>query len=247
MPTDSATLDAAFEALAGFDWGKDAAPLGTLDAAVIAAHDDEAARAELEKRFSALLTTTASRAAKDYACRKLCLVGSSASVPVLAGMLSQKEGSHLARFALERIEAPEAAAALRAGLESLDGDLRIGVIGSLGSRRDAASVPALGRLLSSEPRTAAAAAVALGSIRTVEALVALAAADPFAAHGVGERVVDARLSCAEELLARGRRDEALAEYDALLKASSGRPEARRVMLAATRGRLACLDAVAAGS
>jgi GNAT superfamily N-acetyltransferase len=247
MPQDSASLDAAFEALAGFDWGKDAAPLGTIDAAIVSAHGDDAARDGLEKRLTALLATGAAQAAKEYACRKLCLVGSTASVPALAALLAQKDLSHMARFALERIEAPEAAAALRSGLESLDGDLRIGVIGSLGSRRDAGSVPSLGRLLKGDPRTATAAAVALGSIRTPEALAALSLADPFAGHGLGEAVVDARLACAEELLGRGRRAEALAVYDALLQAASGRPEARRMELAATRGRLACLDAVASGA
>lgn len=247
MPHDSASLDAAFEALAGFDWGLDAAPLGTIDAAIVAAHGDDAARAGIEKRLGELLATGATQAAKEYACRKLCLVGSAASVPALAPLLAQKDFSHMARFALERIDAPEAAAALRSGLDSLDGDLRIGVIGSLGSRRDAASVPTLGRLLSGDPRTAAAAAVALGSIRTPAALAALAGADPFVGHGVGERVVDARLACAEELLAQGRRAEALAAYDALLKAASGRPDARGLELAATRGRLACLDSVAAGA
>lgn len=247
MPHDPTALDAAFEALTAFDWGQDAAPLAVIDSAVVAAHGDDASRAGLERRLAALLGTTASRSAKEYACRKLCLVGSAASVPALAAMLPVEDLSHMARFALERIDAAEAAAALRQALASLDGDLRIGMITSLGSRRDAASVPSLGRLLSSDPATASAAAVALGAIRTPEALALLAAADPFAAHGLGQKVVDGRLACAENLLARGKRKEALAVYDALLAAASGRPGARRIELAATRGRLACLDALAVDS
>ena len=37
MPFDTTTLDSPFTALAAFDWGADAAPLGVIDAAVVAA------------------------------------------------------------------------------------------------------------------------------------------------------------------------------------------------------------------
>ena len=42
MPFDTTTLDSPFAALAAFDWGADAAPLGVIDAAVVAAHGDAA-------------------------------------------------------------------------------------------------------------------------------------------------------------------------------------------------------------
>ena len=51
----------------------------------------------------------------------------------------------MARYALERIPAAAAAAALRDALPKLTGTLKVGVIGSLGVRRDAASVPWLRR------------------------------------------------------------------------------------------------------
>ena len=53
----------------------------------------------------------------------------------------------MARYALQSISAPEAAHALVEALKSTSGDLLVGVIGSLGGRRDAASVPALVVLL----------------------------------------------------------------------------------------------------
>ncbi len=53
----------------------------------------------------------------------------------------------MARYALERIPAPEAAQAMRDALPQLSGKLKVGVIGSLGVRQDAASVPALAALL----------------------------------------------------------------------------------------------------
>jgi hypothetical protein len=51
MAYDPASLDAAFAALAAFDWGADAAAFAPIDAAVIAAHGDAAARADVEKRL----------------------------------------------------------------------------------------------------------------------------------------------------------------------------------------------------
>ncbi len=91
--------------------------------------------------------TDASRDAKDFICRKLMIIGTAESVPALAALLPDKELSHMARFALERIPAPEAAQALRDTLPKLDGSLKIGVIASLGARRDVASVLALVALM----------------------------------------------------------------------------------------------------
>lgn len=250
MPFDSATLDSPFAALKAFDWGADAAPLKTIDDAAIAAHGDAALRADLEKRLAAILGGGASRAAKEYACRKVMMIGTSASVPVLAGLLGDADHSHMAhmaRFALERIDGPEAVAALRKALGEVSGNLKVGMISSLAARSDSASVPALAGMLGSEAQIAAAAAQALGTIRSPEALDALAKADIFAADGVGRAVVDARLACGEALLAQGRRTDALAIYKALAAAAAGKPAAKSIALAATRGMLACLDTLSAAS
>ena len=245
MGFDIASLDAPFAALAAYDWGGDAKPFTRIDDAAIAAHGDPALRAELEKRLVAILGGGTSRAAREYACRKLMMIGTAASVPALAALLGDKDNSHMARFALERIGAPEAAAALRTALGQVQGDLTLGMISSLAARRDTASVPLLAKLLGGEPRQAVAAAEALGAIGTPEALAALSAADPFAANGLGRAVVDGRLACAEALLAAGKRSEAKAAYQALADAARGKPEAKAVSMAATRGILACSDPSAA--
>ncbi len=242
MTFDTASLDAACTALAAYDWGGDAAALAPIDAAVVAAHGDAAVRAAIEPRLAAIVAGGASRAAKDYACRALMLIGTAASVPALAARLLDADESHMARFALERMPCPEAGGALAAALGSARGDIAIGIVSSLAARRDAACVPALRGLLSGEPRLAAAAAAALGAIHTPEARAALAAADPFAGDGVGPAVVDARLAAAEAVLASGDRAAALADYTGLAAAAKGRPAAKSVELAATRGILACLDA-----
>jgi hypothetical protein len=128
MAIDPASLDAPFAALAAFDWGGDAKTLAPIDAAVVAAHGDASLTAELEKRLAAVLGSAAPQAAKQYACRKLSLIGTAASVPALAALLADKNLSHMARFALERYAAPEATAVLRTALGSVGGDLTIGML-----------------------------------------------------------------------------------------------------------------------
>ena len=223
-------LAQAFEALKTMDWGTDINPLKPIDEAIIATHGDAAARLELENQLAAVLTTDVSRDAKDFVCRKLMIIGTAASVPTLAAMLTEADNSHMARYALERIQAPEAADALRDALPKVDGTLKIGVIASLGVRQDAAAVAPLASLLSdSDPAIAGAAACALGDIGSPEAAKALTTAKSAPA------VTDASLHCAESLLAAGKKIEALTIY----KKYIGDTQPKHVRLAATRGMLAC--------
>jgi len=228
-------LDEAFETLKTYDWGTDRKPLLEIDAAVIAAGADEAARKDLENRLIAALKTNVSRDAKDFVCRKLRIIGTSASVPALAELLSDKDLAHMARFALEPIPAPEAAKALRDALPKLSGPLKIGVISSLGVRRNADSVAPLAALLADpDAGVACAAACALGDIRTTKAASALSGAKS-AAASVKPALTDASLFCAGGLLADGNKAEALA----IFKAYAGEDQPKHVQLAATKGMLAC--------
>jgi hypothetical protein len=228
-------LDKAFEELMKFDWGTDVAALAPIEDAVIASHGKSDDRKQLEHRLIAALTGNLTRDAKDYVCRKLAVVGSAAAVPVLADLLVKNENSHMARFALERIPAPEAADALRSALSRINGSLKIGVISSLGSRRDAAATSALrGMLNSSDSATARAAALALGAIGNAEAAAALQAASK-AAGGNAMTIIDGLLQCAESLLA----DQKLPEASSIYKSLNEPRQPRLVRLAATRGLLAC--------
>lgn len=228
-------LDQAFDALKTYDWGKDPNQLKPIDDAVIASHGDAAARKALETRLAAVLKTDAPLDAKDYVCRKLMLIGTAESTPTLASLLPVKEHSHMARFALERIPAAEAAQALRDALTKTNGVLKIGVISSLGVRQDAQSVPALVALLGdSDAAIARAAASALGDIHTADAAKALGEAKP-ASPTAKAAVTDARLRCAEVLLAADKKADALALYKSL----AGDDQPKYVRLAATRGMLAC--------
>jgi HEAT repeat protein len=211
------------------------APLAPIEDAVAVSHDQADVRQDLENRLLAALQSDTSRDAKDYVCRKLAIVGTVAAVPALESLLGEKDYSHMARFALERIPAPEAAQALRDAATKVSNELKVGVISSLGSRRDAAAVSVLNGLLADgDPAVARAATLALGAIGSVEAASALKAA---AASATGNKpaVIDALLACAEALLAGQKQTDALAIYGSLTAGN----QTRLVRLAATRGILAC--------
>jgi len=228
-------LDQAFEALKTYDWGAERNVLEPINEAVIKCRSDAALKIDLETRQAAALKTPISRDAKDFVCRKLMQIGTAASVPVVAELLTERDLSHMARFALEQNPAPEAAGALRDALPKVSGLLKVGVICSLGQRRDAASVPLLAKLLmDTDAPIARSAALALGSIRTPEAARSLSNAKPTSPE-TKLAVTDASLSCAEALLAAGNKADAVALYKSLL----GEGQPKQVRIAATRGMLAC--------
>jgi HEAT repeat protein len=232
---DKAAVDKAFETLRTFDWGQDRGPLRAIDDAIVATHGDAAARKDLESRLAAVLTGNTGRAAKDFACRRLSLIGTADSVPVLAGLLTAKDMAHMARFALERIPDAAAAEALRGALPKTAGALRVGCIVSLGVRRDEPSVPALAALLAEQDQAvAAAAATALGHIGTPQAAAALGDFLKKAPAGLKPIAADANLACAGRLLAGGKKAEAAAIYKSL----SGEDQPKHVRVAAAQGLLA---------
>jgi HEAT repeat protein len=225
-------LEPAFEALKTYDWGMDRNVLNPIDEAVVKTRNDAAVRKELESQLLAVLQSNAPRDAKDYVCRQLRTMGTAASVPVLEQLLPNAELSHMARYALERIPEPQAGQALERQLGKLNGQLKIGVISSLGTRGQGVSL--LRPLLQdSDEAVARAAAIALGRIASVDADKALGSAKPRPALAVV--FADASMSCAEKLFAK----DAKATYQRLLK--NNPPEL--VRQAVERGLKACQTAV----
>lgn len=236
-------LDAAFAALATFDWGDDPAPLTELASRVRDAVADHSRPGTLEPRFARLLTSSGSQAAKAFACRQLRLIGTAHSVPALTGLLADPELSHMARFALERIDGPEAGQALRDAVPRVGDELAIGMISSLASRRDDAAVPLLESLLAGPEPLAITAALALGRIGTPAAGRSLLAASPKSA-GVAEALAAARIDSADRLLAAGERAEATTLYEAVAATAASAAVTRRsrcLRVAARSGLLDCLE------
>ena len=226
-------LEQTFEALKTYDWGVDRHVLDPIDEAVVKTRNDAAARKELESQLLAVLQSNTPRDAKDYVCRQLRTMGTAASVPALEQLLPNAELSHMARYALERIPEPQAGQALERQLRKLSGNLKVGVISSIGTRGQAAV--GLLRPLLKDPDDAVvrAAAVALGRIGSVEANKALASAPPRPA--LVPVFADAAMCCAEKLLAAGHPKEAKVTYERLLK---NKPS-ELVRQAAERGLKAC--------
>ena len=227
-------FEKAQEALKTYDWGTDPKALQPIDDAIISSHGDADARRKIEDQLTAVLKTEVSYDAKNMICRKLRVIGTAACVPTLAEFLGNEKMSHMARYALERIPADEAAAVMRDALPKLSSALKVGVLSSLGVRQDAESVPLIGQLLGDgDGAVALAAARALAAIRSPDAAKVLSESTPH--EDAKAAAADASLACAESLLSDGKYADALEIYKGLLKTAP----AKHVKLAVTRGMLAC--------
>ncbi len=193
---------------------------------------DQQAAADKEKELIAVLQSDAASAEKAITCKGLAVYGTAAAVPALASLLTDPELTSWARIALEAIPDPAADAALRDALGKVEGRMLIGVINSIGVRRDAAAVGALAeRLAGADAQVASSAAVALGSIGNAEATKILEQSLSSAPGAVRSAVAEGCILCAEKLLAEGQLAEAEQLYEQVRKADV--PKQR--ILEATRG------------
>ena len=171
---------------------------------------------EQEATLIAVLESDAELKDKADACRELARVGTGKCVPTLAALLGDEKLSHSARYALEPIPCRAVDKALRAALSQVKGRPLVGVIGSIGVRRDAKATGDLTALLcSTDPDVAPAAARALGSIGTPAAVEALENALADAPAGNEVALCEGLFRCAEALAASDRGDQAMGIYDRL--------------------------------
>jgi HEAT repeat protein len=216
-----------------FDWGRDGTPLLLIDAEIRKIAGHPAQLAKLESALLEVLQSDASLAAKRAVCKRLGLIAGDRSAPVLAEMLVQPDTSDMARYSLERMPSRSVDAALRAALRRTSGNVRVGVIHSIGYRRDEEAVPALGELLRDKDEAAAAAAAwALGRIGSATAVRHLARARGSAQGRVREEILDAYLVCARRLASEGKKAEARAIYSELTAAGVPEPVRRAARLGA---------------
>lgn len=167
-------------------------------------------------------------------CRQLAVVGKSEAVRALTDLLEDEQFSHMARYALEPMPYSAVDAALRGALKKAKGPALVGIINSIGKRRDPGAVGSLDRLLHDpHPEIASASAIALGKIATRAAANALERAMGSAPAGVRPAVYEGSLDCAGKLTAQGQRHKTIAIYDKLC--TPERPIAVRA--AAMRGAI----------
>ncbi len=186
-----------------------------------------------ELQLIAALKTELPRNDKVTLCHELGRVGTKAAIAPLAALLDNPELAHAARYGLEMIPEPAADEALREATGRLKGLLLVGVLQSIGNRRDAAAVQLLTKFVGdADQAIVVAATTALGKIATPaagEALKPMLGKCPSAA--------EAYLACAA---AAQSPKSALSLYGDILAAKGTVPKS--VRMAAMRGQM-----LAAGS
>src|ERR1700752_1180659 len=176
----------------------------------LAATSARGADEKKESELIGVLRSDAPKADKAMACKHLAIYGLSAAVPELAPLLADEQLASWSRIAMEAIPGQAADEALRKATESVKGKLLVGVINSIGVRRDAASVDQLTtRLKDSDADVASAAAVALGKISNPAAGKALRAVLATAPVPVRSAVAEGCVLYAERCAAEGRDAEAV--------------------------------------
>ncbi len=190
--------------------------------------------AEEEQPLIKVLQSNAPPQEKAITCKKLAVWGTAQAVPALAALLPDPELTSWARIALEAIPDSAADRALREAMAKIEGRPLIGVINSIGVRRDALAVGGLiGRMKDSNSDVATAAAVALGHIGNEKATTALRHALAGSPEEIRSAVAEGCILCAERLLDDGHADAAAKLYDEVRAADV--PKQRKVE--ATRGAI----------
>ena len=233
-PGGNPALDAAFQSLVKLELGQNLGIFNPIRQAVLAARTNEEIRADLEGRLIAVLQGDATDLAKDYACRQLVIVGSDASLPALAALLTNPRMAYMARYALEGIGSPTVKQTLRDMLAKTAGQQKIGVVISLGRLADADAVSPIAGLLQNEnDALREVCLIALGRIGNApaaEAIQAFAAKTP---ESLQQTLLDAQLDAVESLCLQGDHKRAAEICNSLLASDS-----EDVKAAAFRGLLA---------
>ena len=189
---------------------------------------------EQVKKLVAVLKSDAPQKEKADACRELARIGDEEAVAPLAALLPDEKLSHMARYGLETIPSPSVDKALRDAAGKVQGRLLVGVIGSIGVRRDPKAVELLTKLLHDPDNDVAqAAARSLGSIGNPAAAKALLKALPSVSAINQLAFCEGLLRCAEAATAKGDRKDAMVIYDRLREVSGP----QQVRTAALRGAI----------
>ncbi len=188
---------------------------------------DAAAKQRVDQLIAVLKAPDASRDAKAAACRQLSYLATNDAIAPLAALLPNEEMNHMARYALEPIPDPAVDDAFRDALPKLKGLPLVGVIGSIGVRKDAKAVPALAKFLTDpDPIVSQAAARALGKIGTTEAAKAIQAALPNTPAQSQLAFCEGLFRAAESLAEKDQTDTAVSIYDDLRKLNSSHHQVR---------------------
>lgn len=199
-------------------------------AATLTAKGMEKERKELSMTLCELLASDLPKWVKRFIIEQLQIVGGEEAVEALSKQLGDEELSESARQALQANPSEAALRALRGWLPKATGNLRIGIINTLGERRDSKALELImNEAKSNDADVRGAAYEALGKLGDTAALDALL-------NGLRDENVRARrcafagvLMLGERLIAVGRKDEALKVYCETLKLVDGSQDRRTLL------------------
>ena len=221
---DTKALEEKLSKAATYDYGQSREVLTEIADIAKGSYENAAELKQIEAQLDKFLQSDATPASKQFICKQLSIIGTEQSVPVLSGMLLKAETADMARYALERIPGEAVNEALRDALGKTEGLSKIGIINTLGMRRDRKAVASLAGLMNSKDGQVASAAVAaLGHIADPEAAKSLSQAKGRFIGELRSQVLDAYLKCADEYVARGERPQALEIYKELYKPDDSAP------------------------
>jgi len=258
-PAQTPDVDELLAQTARWQYETSRQPMQALAEAVARAQALPAEMRAIEQKFIAFLKSDATPGGKDFICKQLSVMGTEASVPALVEILGDPKMAELGRYALERIPGPAVDRALRASLAKSAGRTRIGIINTMGVRRDGGVVSLLGPLaLGTDRDTASAALYALAKIADAEALAVLSDAQSKTTgpvHGdaakaylqAANRLADARNTDAAPIFTAlyAKADPPLVQAAALRGlARTGGAQSAPVLLKALRGNSPRLQAAA---
>jgi HEAT repeat protein len=187
-----------------------------------------------EQQYLQILQSSAALGEKAVACKNLAIYGSDQAVPILKPLLADTNLSSWARIALQAIPGDASDKALRDAAENLNGRLLVGVINTIGVRRDAKAIDILaGHLKSSNIEVAAAAAEALGRVGGSQSAAILSRSLSKSDDQHRTLLAQGAILCAEGLLRDGKASAAAKLYDQV----RGSGAAQQKVLEATRGAI----------
>lgn len=198
LTTDPGGVDDPFTKIPEYEFGRSRVVLSGLEAEIRTAPPERLQEIE-SKLIEILESPKATYAGKLFVCRMLRRVGSEKAVLPLSRLLYDEKLSDPARFALQGLPCPEAGDVLLQSLDTLKGDLRIGVIGSLAQRKDWRAVPKIAPWIRSDDLELAGACIsALGRIGGIDGARVLGHLE--APGELRDARDDALLMCADHLL-----------------------------------------------
>ncbi|MCX6923353.1 MAG: HEAT repeat domain-containing protein [Verrucomicrobia bacterium] len=207
--------DDVYQALVKREFGTAVEALTAIEKQVQSAKPEE--YPVIEARLIAVIENPeATMPGKQFACQMLRLVGAHKCVATMAKLLTDDNLSHMARNVLLGMNDPAAADALRQALGTTQGKIRIGIINTIGDRRDRDSLDALAALLTNGDE-----AVIDSALAAIGKIGGPAAADALDGAKVPDSVkpiwAQSYLRCAGGLAAQGNTERAQKMYQALLE------------------------------